>query len=155
MASQVLNTLTPQQGDSIQTLLARIVGTADRGTMLASAARTASVNATIPGPTSRRRGVVLFWDCTVASGTGGLTMAFQVLDPVSLKWMEWAFSSIFSATGSRIIVIAPGYAAAGSTLNGGVNQSIVTSLPMTESMRIRISHSDASSYTYSLGYELL
>lgn len=155
MASQVLASLAPQQGDSIQTLLARLIGTEDRGTLLASAARTASVTANLPSPVRGRRAAVLFWDVTAASGTGGLTLAIQALDPMSLKWFEWGFCPTSTVTGSRIVTIGAGYAASGITLNAGGNQSFVTQLPLVSQVRIRISHADASSYTYSLGYELL
>lgn len=153
MASQVLASLTPQQGDSIQTLLARLIGTEDRGTLLASAVRTSTTTAVLPAP-SRRRGVALFWNNSVNSGAGGLRLFVQVQDPVSLSWTNWAQTPQFTTSGLRVVLLAPSFGNQAMTISG-TNANFVVTAPLVAGVRVQIEHGGSNNETYSLAYEML
>lgn len=114
-----------------------------QGTLLASAARTAA--ATSAAQTNyNARGVVLILSVTAASGTGGLQVRFDFLDPISGNALGiTALPTAVTATGTYSYVIYPG-ASSGGTQN--------TSNVCPRSWQARVAVGDASSYTYSLAY---
>ena len=117
------------------------------GTLLASAARTVttySANQT----NYNARGVIVVLNVTAASGTGGLQVILQAIDPVSGGAVS------LNATPTAVIAIDrlayifyPG-------ATGGVAAQI-TGIPLPRTWRVGVVHGDASSYTYSLSYSLI
>jgi len=143
---------TVRQGDTTQMLLSRLVGSPERGTLLADAVRTSST-ATTTLNFAGWDGLFLFLDVNAASGTGGLLVYVEFLDPVSGAWFLGPFTTAaWTTTGDRLVVIGPGIAVGTgvgiSAASGGDRGGILSS-----AMRVRIIHLDASNYQYSLGYE--
>ena len=133
-------------------LLSRMVGTPERGTLMASAIRTANTSTgTINW--AGFKAVVLFLNTTAASGTGGLMISVEYLDPVSGAWnRNWNDPvARITSTGLRVTSFGPGF---GVQAQGNF-QAGVAAIPLGSAMRIQITHGDASNYTYSLGYEAL
>ena len=130
----------------------RINGTQE-GTLLASAARTA--NASSANQTNHGiKGVIAYLNVTVASGTGGLGLRFQTFDPVSGSGINLnAAPTNITATGVYAYEIRPGATTAGAAGTGNVQQRTSSAIPHT--WRVTVTHADASSYTYSVGYALL
>lgn len=123
------------------------------GTALASAARTATTNsADITNHNSL--GVLVFLNVTVASGTGGLQVRVTGKDPVSGNY------SFLNGTPTAVTAVSNNvpptylfYPGVNTTAVGSVAQATSSILPRT--FRITVSHGDATSYTYSVGYALI
>ena len=116
----------------------------ETGVALASAARTATTtSSTLENP--RGLGVVLFLDVTVASGTGGLQVQAQAIDPTggTVLAVNSAPTAV-TATGLKTYVIYPG-ASAGATQN--------TSGVLPRRWNVKVTAGDSSSYTYSVSYQ--
>jgi hypothetical protein len=118
------------------------------GTLLASAARTAST------PSSNQenynsKGIIVYLNITSSSGTGGLTVQIQGIDPVSGLTHTLLQSSSVTSNGRYSYMLYPGASDIGTDLkqtNGGV---------LPRKWRVNIYNSDGSSYTYSVGYSLI
>lgn len=117
-------------------------------TGLASAART-STTTTGDITNHNARGIIVYLNVTAASGTGGLQV--QVFAK-SKNGIFKAINTLPTAVTSNATLTYGFYCAAGSSaynfnqMNGGV-------LPRT--FYIQVTHGDASSYTYSLDYDLV
>ena len=124
-----------------------------QGTLLASGARTASILS--PQQTNyNARGVIVYLDVTVASGTGGLQVQVQAVDPVTgNRFLLNSAPTAITATGRYAYELYPGSSAAGAAGNQFVNQRTAAALPRI--WLASVTHSDTSSYTYSLGYSLI
>lgn len=122
------------------------------GTLLASAARTAATtSANITNYNAQA--ITVYLDVTVASGLGGLIVKIQGIDPVSGKIFRLnADIAVITTTGVRAYTLGLGASGAG----GGTSQDVVqgTAVALPRSFNVLVYHSDASSYTYSLGYAL-
>jgi len=119
------------------------------GTLLASAARTATV-ACADQVNYDAKGVLLFLDVTAASGTGGLQVRIQGRDPVIGSWRNLnAAPAAVVAVGGTIYAFYPG----ASTGAGDVVQATQMALP--RQWRAQVTHGDATGYTYSLGYAVV
>jgi hypothetical protein len=81
-------------------------------------------------------------DVTAVSGTSSLTVAVDYEDRASLKWVNILTALPFTAIETRELSIGPGLAAA-------PNVSANHMLPL--SLRVRLTHGDSSSTTYSIG----
>lgn len=117
------------------------------GTALANAARTATANsADITNVNCR--GLSVWLNVLLASGTGGLTVRVQAKDPTSGQYypINTAPAAIIT-TGIFLHAVYPG--AAGGALTQTTGQ------PVPRTFRVQVTHGDASSYTYSVGYCLL
>jgi hypothetical protein len=133
-------------------------GTFDRergnieGTLLASAARTTSTSA---GQTNyNARGVTVFLNITAASGTGGLKVRVLSVDPVSSAIvLHFEATTGITATGIYGYEMYPGATTAGTAGPSLINQRTSGVLPRIWLASVNVS--DASSYTYSLGYSLI
>ncbi|MHB1701502.1 MAG: hypothetical protein ACYCSN_15490 [Acidobacteriaceae bacterium] len=110
-----------------------------QGTLLASAARTATTNS----PTQTKyngSALVIFVNVTVASGTGGITPKISVIDPASGSSFDiWAASAAITTTGLNVYEVFP----AAVTANN---------LVVPRTWGFTMSASDSSSYTYSAGF---
>lgn len=120
------------------------------GTALASTARTTtSYSNDITNATAR--GIIIYLNITAASGTGGLQVRVYGKDPASAQYFALnGAPTAKTTTGSFPYVFYPG-AASGATL--AADQIVSGPLPRT--FRIGVTHGDASSYTYSVGYSLI
>lgn len=104
------------------------------------------------GPTSLAKteaGILVILNVTAASGTGGLTVRINAVDPGSGSNVALnAAPTAVTATGTYSYALYP-YGAA----TGDVTQA--TSFYLPRSFRVTVAVGDASSYTYSLSYTLL
>lgn len=121
------------------------------GTLLASAARTATAtSATLTNHNAR--GGVLVLNVTAASGTGGLQV--RVLGTVmGLNYYANAAPIAITATGVYAYEVYPGASSAGVASGAHVQQRTAGVLP--RSWIGQVLHGDGSSYTYTLAYALL
>lgn len=120
------------------------------GTLLASAARTA--NTSSPVQTNfNARGVAIWLNVTAASGTGGVALSPEVIDPVSgtVKGLLPA-QGVQTTTGCSWVIIYPGL----TSQYGGLTCNVY-SLALPRDWQLTVQHSDASSYTYSVGYSYI
>lgn len=158
LADGAANPTTPLVGGAQLGLNAG--GTWDRwranleGTLLASAARTALAQAPVQ-TNYNGRGVLLFLNVTAASGTGGLSVRLQAVDPLSgTAALANGGPTLVTATGLYAYEFYPGgLSAAPSTSAGFVVQRVSCALPRSWSAVVNVG--DASSYTYSLGYAVV
>jgi hypothetical protein len=122
----------------------------NQGTLLASAARTASINS--PTQTNHNaKGIIVFLNVTAVSGTGGLVVRITGQDPAnpSVFYTLNTVPAAVTATGGKAYVLYPGV----TTVGGDVTQVNSAVLPRT--FQVSVIHVDSSSYTYSVGYQLI
>ena len=120
------------------------------GTLLASAARTATTVASPPNPDKWHRGVRLFLNFTVQAGAETITPQVEWVDPVSGNARAITAFAAVSATGTYVYELHPGSLETAATANHEVQGG---SLP--QSWQVRVTHSASGSHTYSLGYCLV
>ena len=119
------------------------------GTLLASAARTATTDSPVQ-MNQNARGVVLFLRVTAASGSGGLVARIVGFDPTTgQSVILHPDPTAITAVGVYGYELSPG-AAGGTAGPGRVNQRTAGNLP--HSWMAQVFHGDGSSYTYSLGF---
>lgn len=119
------------------------------GTALSSAARTSN---TLSSDITNfnHRGIVFFLNVTSASGTGGLQVGLQFKDVLSSTYRTvGGLPTAVIANGTTVIMYYPGVDAA--TTPSYYHQSIL--LPQV--FRVSVTHGDASSYTYSVSYQMI
>lgn len=122
------------------------------GTLLASAARTATTNSATQ-TNHNGRGVQVIVNVT-AAGTGDLDPRVQGLDPVSgTAYACLDATTPIAGTGIYVYELYPGASTAGSGGGSAVTQRAAGTLP--RSWRLSVAHSDASSWTYSVAFSLL
>jgi len=98
----------------------------------------------------------VFLNVSVASGTGGLTVRVEYYDPVTNTWFFGPFAPVAprTTTGTFLCMFGSGIAiGSNSSINSALTGYI--GAVMNSRMRITVLAGDASSYTYSLGYELI
>ena len=96
------------------------------------------------------RGVLLHMDLTAAGGVSGVTIAIQAKDPASNKYQTiFVDSSARTATGSYRYLVYPGASAS----LGSYNATSAGAVPRT--WRVIVTNTDGSSYTFSVGYQLI
>jgi len=151
MPAPSLLTLTAQDKDSPRTLSARRGGTVS-GTLIASAAYTSTQTGLTfnvpPGGTAQ-----CFVAVTAASGTGGLTVRFEMQDPTSGNWYGVCTASAATiSVGSSVYSVGPG-----STRTGGMSNysALAYQYPIVGNCRVVVNHGDASSYTYSANVQVI
>jgi len=136
---------------TIAGLVAVLANAASTGTALASAARTATTtSAAITNNNFTKLRVYI--NVTAASGTGGLQLQLLAKDPVTA-----AYNAMHSAQPAAPITAIGEYyfdytPAAVAAIGGA---SAAFSIFPPSSLETKIVHGDASSYTYSVGYELI
>lgn len=114
-------------------------------TILASSARTTTQATPITNYNSR--GIVVTLDITVASGTGGLTLVIESQDSASGKFVTiLAGVANLIVTGTTQYKVYPGLTPAANAVANDI---------IPRNFRIRVAVGDASSYTYSVGYQLV
>jgi len=113
-------------------------------TLLASATR----NSTTTSPTQTNynaRGVIVVIKVTAVPGTDTITVYIDGHDPASNDWYVLLTGSALDTTGIRAYVVCPG---AGSAV-GDIDA--VSSHPLPRKWRVRVVHSAATDFTYSVG----
>lgn len=115
------------------------------GTAFASAARTATVSSSditnLGG-----KGVVVILDVTASADSPSITLKVEGKDPVSAKYYDILESAAVTGTSTNVYRVYPGLTAA-------ANLTVSDVIPKT--FRITMTHSDADSITYSVGYNLV
>jgi hypothetical protein len=126
-----------------------VISTNQGLTLLSSAARTATTtSADQLNPSARGAQVVL--NVTANASAAGIQLQIQGKDPVSGNYYNLtAAPTAVTGTGNFIYELYPGIGAA----SGDVTQRTSASLPST--FRVKITHGDASSVTYSVGASLI
>lgn len=114
------------------------------GTIMTSAVRAATTNGQDMSNDSSA-GIQVVFDITVAPGVDTVTVTIQGKDPVSGKYYTLLAGAAESATGTKTYTVYPGIAVT-------ANVSASTILPKT--WRVIVTHSAATSFTYSLGYSM-
>jgi hypothetical protein len=114
-------------------------------TALASAARTATNNS---GDllNANARGVEVIVDVTAAPGVDTVTFTIQGKDATSGKYYTLLASAAVSAVGTTVLRVYPGTTAAAN---------LVANLPVPRVWRVLATHSAATSFTYSVGANLI
>jgi len=113
-------------------------------TLLESATR----NSTTTSPTQTNynaRGVIVAIKVTAVPGTDTITVYIDGHDPASNDWYVLLTGSALDTTGMRAYVVCPG---AGSAV-GDIDA--VSSHPLPRKWRVRVVHSAATDFTYSVG----
>jgi hypothetical protein len=146
-------TILPQKEDDEKALLQRFLyGRSKKvtGVALASAARTATTQSADIDLTGYSA-LAVFHNCTVASGTGGLTITLRGKDPISGTYVQIANLNIAktSAVGN-VVCFGPGCGVVNLGTLGAGHGGAGVCLPDT--VRIEVGHADGSSYTYSVGF---
>jgi hypothetical protein len=152
------STLAAELGDSIgrtmqkvlESIRAQTVRTV--GTALASAARTVT---TLSSNVSLRneKAVLVHLNVSAASGTGGLTLRLVAVDPVTGASSGYAtLTGTITTVGHRTLAVGIG---AGAATGAAVVSSGGVGLPCPTTWAVQVIHADASSYTYSVCYELI
>lgn len=116
------------------------------GTLLASAARTATTNS--PDQSNYgARGVRVRINVTAVSATPSITVAIQEKDSISGNYISILTSAAIVSTGQKTtLVLYPG-------ATGVANAVLGEPLPRT--WRVAVTHADADSITYSVDYALI
>lgn len=115
---------------------------------LPSAARTATTTWVAP-ENKRHAGVLVILNVTAASGTGGLTLHIQDLDPISGNAIDVLVdTAAITANGTYAFELNPAEGTAGN----GVR--IASSRRLSRDWQIKIAVGDSSSYTYSVSATL-
>ena len=159
MPDIIPTTTTPQDTDSLWTLFMRAVSCLStmlsrtparvEGTALVSAARTTTTQSA-DILTNGADSLTVFLFISSYGGGVGLTCRVRGKDPASGNYVILATSSgPFTAAGGITFAVGDGCGGGNATGTFG-NQA--TNLPAI--IRIEISHGDANSHTYSVGYAL-
>ena len=114
-------------------------------TLLASAARTASV-ATDDQSNSQHRGVVVIINATAATSTPSVVATIQGKDELSGQYYTILASAAITGTGTTVLRVYPGLTAATNTVANDV-------LPST--WRVNLVHADTDSITYTVAAQLI
>lgn len=113
--------------------------------LLASAARTASVNSA-DFVNYNAKGLHVIIDVTAITDTPSITVTIEGKDEVSGKYYTLLTSAAIVATGTTILRIYPGLTAAANTIANDI-------LPRT--FRVSVTNADADSITYSVAGNLV
>lgn len=120
-----------------------------QGTLLPSASRT-STTVSATQTNYNHGGILLTLNVTAASGTGGLIVRIYTIDPVSGATISLnAAPTAVTANGTTTYLLYPG----ALNTNTTVTQIGGGALPRT--FYVQVTHGDASSYTYSVGYQMI
>ena len=115
------------------------------GTLLASAARTATVSSA-PQTNYNGRGVRVFIDVTASAATPSVVFTVEVADPISGTYTAVLTSAAITGAGHTVLRVYPGITAAANLAASDI---------LGRTWRVTATHGDADSITYSVGYALL
>lgn len=154
MSELALTTVAPQDSDTERLLLARLLTAASPLVLssgadgsLASAARTTSTTGA-DITTNGRQSAIAVLNVTVASGTGGLSVRWQLKDPISGNYVNIGTGGNRTTTGTQVTA----YGVGATRVVGGATVGSLDGIefPLGSVIRAQVVHGDASSYTYSL-----
>lgn len=111
--------------------------------LLPSEARTATVESEMQH-NFRQRGVIVTVNITSA-GTGSITAAIQRFDPAS-GWMDVLASAALTTDGATTLTVYPGFTASPNSVANAV---------IPRKWRVKVTHNNANSITYSVGLSTL
>lgn len=136
--------------NQLQSMLYNFLKTANpmdtgSGTALASAARTATVSSA-DITNYNGHGLLVFFDCTASAVTPSITLKIQGKDPASGKYYTILESAAITGTATNVYRVDPLLTAAANTIAKDL---------VPDTFRITMTHSDADSITYSVGYCLV
>ncbi len=114
-------------------------------TVLASAARTASVNSA-DLTNYNARGLHLVIDVTAVTATPSITVTIQGKDALSGQYYTVLASAAITAVGTTVLRVYPGLTAAANAVANDI-------LPRT--WRVSVTNADADSITYSIGASVI
>lgn len=109
--------------------------------ILASAARTASVNST-DFVTSGATGLVVVIDVTAITATPSIVPTIQMKDVLSGKYVDVLTGAAITAVGTTVLYVDPRVAAVAN---------VAANRPLGRLMRVVMTAADADSATYSVG----
>lgn len=115
------------------------------GTALASAARTTSTQSA-DLTNYNGRGVRVWLDVTAITATPSITLAIEGKDPASGKYKTMLTGAAVTTVSTNEYVVYPGVT---ETAN------VDASTPLPRTWRVNVTHGDADSITYSVGYCLI
>jgi hypothetical protein len=119
-------------------------------TVAASAARTAAFQSADIDARGFK-GIVVYFNVSVASGTGGLTLRLEGKDPVSGNYFLLGYmSAAVTSAAARCLMFGPGVTGQENTFAGYGGKSCL----IPDTVRVSVGVGDASSYTYSIGASL-
>lgn len=155
MAVPTFTTAAPDIGDNDNTSLKKLLFSefpSAVATALSSAARTVQTDSAVIDA-RHYSGIMVWLYCSAASGTGGIAVQVIASDPTTAQGRNiQAFTTSSTSTGSHALLLRNGSMATNNAaFVGGV--SIHPGLP--PKFFLRVTHADASSYTYSVQYQLL
>lgn len=114
------------------------------GVAFASAARTATVSSA-DITNYQGTGITVVLDVTAKGTAPSITLKIQVKDPASGKYVDVLTSAAVTTVSTNTYRVYPGLtAAANVTVNGIIGKTF----------RITMTHSNADSITYSVGYSI-
>lgn len=116
-------------------------------TLLASASRTGQTSSATQ-TNYGYRGIIIYLDVTAASGTGGLTVNLNYINPLTGRSASTAIGSARTTASCFVCIIFP--APSLPALSGG---SLTSVLPSQWNVTITVG--DSSSYTYSVTADLI
>ena len=109
--------------------------------LLASAARTASVNSAVLNKEAEERAVHYIIDVTAVAATPSVVPTVQGYDPTSDTWYDLLVGAAITATGTTVLKVGEGIAAS-------ANVAAQDMVPMQT--RVELVHADADSITYTV-----
>ena len=116
-----------------------------KGTLLASAARTATTSSSDISNYSCK-GVRVFINVTVHAVSAAIVPTIEVKDPISGTYTAVATGAAITGTGHTVITVYPG-----ATVAANVTLSTVVG----RTWRVTMTPGNANSATYSVGYEMI
>lgn len=115
------------------------------GTLLASAARTATVSSSAQ-TNYNGKGVRVFINATASAATPSVVPTIEVYDPVSGTWTAILTGAAITGAGHTVLTVYPGATAAAN---------VTVSNHIGKVWRLTMTAADADSLTYSAGYNTL
>ena len=115
------------------------------GTLLASAARTASV-ASAAQVNYNARGVHVIINVSAYPAAASVVPTIQGYDPLSASYYDILTGAAIVATGYTVLKVYPGI---GAIVNGAASDIL------PRNWRINMAHADADSITYSVGFQVV
>jgi hypothetical protein len=115
------------------------------GTLLASAARTTTTNSA-DQTNHNGRGVLVFVNVTAVTSSPSVTVAIQEKDPISGTYTAILTSAAITGPGHTVLAVYPGVTVAAN---------VAASHPLPRTWRVAVTHGNADSITYSVGYALI
>ena len=122
---------------------------APTGTLLASAARTATCYSEKQTNDKGYKGIWIYFDATVEVATAQVTPSIEALNPATKEWEAWLSATAITAVGETSWVIYPD--GPGSV----ISPTDEDRAPIPYTWRLKMTHADADSLTYSVGYQYL